>query len=108
MEPSSDAGCGALLMMMEAINQDGNEVKPKELLGTHTGALFVGCFSAGIVLDGGVRLMFNHPGDVPKELRPEKRAHYVPVTVKVYVDHLERIVYDAERSGPDFLERPRS
>lgn len=95
-------------MNMEAINRDGNEVKPKELLGTHTGALFVGCFSAGIALDGGVTLMFNHPGDVPKELMPSKRAYYVPVTVKVYIDHLERIVYDAERSGPDFLERPRT
>lgn len=93
-------------MMMEAINRDGSEVKPKELLGTHTGALFIGCFSAGIILDCGVKLMFKHPDDVPEELMPSLRSYFVPVTVKVYIDRLERIVYDAERSGSEFLARP--
>lgn len=88
---------------MQALDKDGKEVKPMTLLGTHKGALWVGCFSAGISLEGGPRLLFNHPGDVPKELRPKLRAHFVPVEVKVYLNELEQIVYDAERTGPDYL-----
>lgn len=88
---------------MQTFNKEGKDVQPKTLLGTHKGALWVGCFSAGITLDGGVTLGFNHPGDVPKELRPTKRAHFVPVVVRVYENELEQIVYDAERSGPDYL-----
>jgi hypothetical protein len=83
--------------VIKPIDQDGKDVPHMQLVGTHRGILQIGCFGAGIRLDGGVHLAFNSAMDVPKELWPASRGEDVPVEVKVYLDDLERIVYDAEK-----------
>lgn len=76
---------------------EGKEVPHLELIGTHQGTLSIGCFSANIRLEGGPVLAFNSPMNVPKELWPSRRGEDVRVQVKVYLNDLEQVVYDAEK-----------
>lgn len=86
---------------MKTIDANGQDIAPMTLLGTHQGALDVGCFGASITLTGGVKLVFANPTLVPKELMPLKRGDTVPVTVCVYLNEFEQIVCDAIRNdGP--------
>ena len=86
---------------MQTLDPNGEAIAPMTLLGTHQGALDVGCFGASITLTSGVKLVFANPTLVPKELMPLKRGDTVPVTMRVYLNKLEQIVYDAVRNdGP--------
>jgi len=83
---------------MKTVDANGQDIAPMTLLGTHQGVLDVGCFGASIRLDGGPRLVFANPTLVPKQLWPQRRGDSVPVTVRVYLNELEQVVYDAERT----------
>lgn len=75
----------------------GQEIPHGQVLGTFNGVLSIGCFSAGIRLEGGPCLSFRHPSSVPKELMPERRGQDVPVVVKIILGEFGEVIYDAEK-----------